>query len=176
MAAWPPALTRGARCDRQPPSRSVALPPYLSRLSTSRRISHGPPVTPFQSPFSQSRVESTDNTAGEGGSLSSEEEAGTKSEINRAPSPISHCEKPAADAQWIQTVELHLIPHPKLRHKAAVEADYGMRAGVLKVRCRAAVAGYALRRWGGGLFVESQSPRVRVPARLSEPRIATWDR
>ena len=61
---------------------------------------------------------------------------------------IAEHEKPSVDAQWNQTVELHLIPHPKLRHKAAVEADYGMKRGLLKVRCRAAVAGYALRRWG----------------------------
>jgi hypothetical protein len=61
---------------------------------------------------------------------------------------VTEHEKPAVDAQWNQTVELHLIPHPKLKHKGAVEADYGMQRGVLKVRCRAAVAGYALRRWG----------------------------
>jgi hypothetical protein len=61
---------------------------------------------------------------------------------------IAEHERPVVDVQWNQTVELHLIPHPKLKHKAAVEADYGMKRGVLKVRCRAAVAGYALRQWG----------------------------
>ena len=53
-----------------------------------------------------------------------------------------------ADEQWNRTVELKLIPHPRLRHKGAIEADYGMRSGELSVKCRAAVAGYALRRWG----------------------------
>lgn len=57
-------------------------------------------------------------------------------------------ERADADEQWNHTVELKLIPHPKLKHKGAVEADYGMRSGALTVRCRAAVAGYALRRWG----------------------------
>jgi hypothetical protein len=57
-------------------------------------------------------------------------------------------EQPVADEQWNRPVELRLIPHPKLTHKGAVEADYGMRSGVLIVSCRAAVAGYALRRWG----------------------------
>ena len=57
-------------------------------------------------------------------------------------------ERADADEQWNRTVELVLIPHPKLKHKAAIEADYRMRAGVIKVRCRAAMAGYALRRWG----------------------------
>lgn len=57
-------------------------------------------------------------------------------------------ERADADEQWNHTVELKLIPHPKLKHKGAVEADYGMRSGALLVKCRAAVAGYALRRWG----------------------------
>jgi predicted DNA-binding transcriptional regulator YafY len=56
-------------------------------------------------------------------------------------------ERADADEQWNHTVELKLIPHPKLKHKGAVEADYGMRSGALLVKCRAAVAGYALRRW-----------------------------
>ncbi len=64
-----------------------------------------------------------------------------------AGNPARH-ERADADEQWNRTVELVLIPHPKLKHKAAIEADYRMRAGVLKIRCRAAVAGYALRRWG----------------------------
>ncbi len=56
-------------------------------------------------------------------------------------------ERADADEQWNRTVELKLIPHPRLKHKGAVEADYGMRAGALVVKCRAALAGYALRRW-----------------------------
>ena len=57
-------------------------------------------------------------------------------------------ERADADEQWCRTLSLKLIPHPKLEHKNAVEADYGMRSGALVVKCRAAVAGYALRRWG----------------------------
>ncbi len=57
-------------------------------------------------------------------------------------------EQPEADEQWNRLVEIRLIPHPRLTHKGAVEADYGMRSGALIVSCRAAVAGYALRRWG----------------------------
>ena len=57
-------------------------------------------------------------------------------------------ERPESDEEWNRMVELNLTPHPKLKHKVAVEADYGMRAGALVVKCRAALAGYALRRWG----------------------------
>jgi len=61
---------------------------------------------------------------------------------------VASHERAEADDQWNRTVELKLIPHPKLKHKGAVEADYGMRSGALLVKCRAAVAGYALRQWG----------------------------
>ncbi len=57
-------------------------------------------------------------------------------------------ERPEADEQWNRMVELTLVPHPQLAHKAPVEADYEMKNGTLSVSCRAAVAGYALRRWG----------------------------
>jgi hypothetical protein len=57
-------------------------------------------------------------------------------------------ERPEVDEQWNRSVELRLIPHPRLSYKGAVEADYGIRSGALIVSCRAAVAGYALRRWG----------------------------
>jgi len=67
-------------------------------------------------------------------------------------SEAAHHERAAADEQWNRTVELKLVPHPKLKHKSAVEADYGMRSGALRVKCRAAVAGYALRPVGGRLF------------------------
>ena len=64
------------------------------------------------------------------------------------PGDAASHERAEADEQWNRMVELKLIPHPKLKYKAAVEADYGMRSGALQVKCRAAVAGYALRRWG----------------------------
>jgi hypothetical protein len=41
-----------------------------------------------------------------------------------------------------------LFPIQSSGTRLGVEADYGMRYGVLWVKCRAAVAGYALRGWG----------------------------
>jgi hypothetical protein len=54
-----------------------------------------------------------------------------------------------ADIQWNRIVELEIIPHPDLgaKQKDAIEMDYGMIDGVLKINLRAAVAGYLLRRW-----------------------------
>ena len=52
------------------------------------------------------------------------------------------------DIQWNRIVELELVPHPaNVQHPDTVEADYGMNGGVLRIRVRAALAGYLLRRW-----------------------------
>lgn len=61
---------------------------------------------------------------------------------------IAEREQAAADDQWSQLVHLSLIPHPKITHQAAVEADYRMKGRRIETSCRAAVAGYMLRRWG----------------------------
>jgi WYL domain len=52
-----------------------------------------------------------------------------------------------ADEQWLRMVDLELVPHPGLRWPDAVAADYRMSAGVLRLKTRAALAGYVLRRW-----------------------------
>ena len=61
---------------------------------------------------------------------------------------IADREGAAADEQWSQVVHLSLIPHPKITHQAAIEADYQMKGRRIEVSFRAAVAGYMLRRWG----------------------------
>src|SRR5690554_2342875 len=64
------------------------------------------------------------------------------------PGPVADHEKPDQDIQWNQITELELVPHPaNVQHPDTIEAEYGMDGGVLKVRTRAAMAGYLLRRW-----------------------------
>lgn len=53
----------------------------------------------------------------------------------------------AADEQWVRMVEMEIVPHPGIKQPKAVEADYRMDGGVLKIKARAALAGYILRRW-----------------------------
>lgn len=54
----------------------------------------------------------------------------------------------ADDIQWNRIVELELVPHPaNIQHPDTIEAEYGMRNGVLRIKIRAALAGYFLRRW-----------------------------
>lgn len=62
-------------------------------------------------------------------------------------SRLSETELETQDRQWNRFVELELVPHPRIEHSEAIELDYGMTGGVLKVEIRAATAGYLLRQW-----------------------------
>lgn len=52
-----------------------------------------------------------------------------------------------ADIQWNRIVDMHIVPHPCLKHPETIIIEYGMEQGLLKAQVRAAVAGYVLRRW-----------------------------
>ena len=60
---------------------------------------------------------------------------------------IENHELSTSDIQWNRILELDLIPHPAREHAEIIEHDYGMTAGVLHVKVRAAIAGYLLRLW-----------------------------
>lgn len=53
----------------------------------------------------------------------------------------------AADEQWARIVDMELVPHPRAEWHEGIAADYDMADGVLRVKTRAALAGYFLRRW-----------------------------
>lgn len=57
-------------------------------------------------------------------------------------------ERMDADIQWTRVVELDLVPHPRLTRPKIIEMDFGMQGGSIRLRVRAAVAGYMLLRWG----------------------------
>jgi hypothetical protein len=56
-------------------------------------------------------------------------------------------ERPDQDIQWTRIVELELVPHPDQPRPEITLLDYGMPEGVLKMKVRAATAGYVLRKW-----------------------------
>ncbi|EJL6422401.1 TPA: WYL domain-containing protein [Vibrio cholerae] len=62
-------------------------------------------------------------------------------------SRLSETELETQDRQWNRFVELELVPHPRIEYSEAIELDYGMTEGVMKVEIRAATAGYLLRLW-----------------------------
>lgn len=62
-------------------------------------------------------------------------------------SPVGKEEIAECDVQWSRIIELELVPHPKHARPEVVLMDYGMPDGKLRVKARAANAGYMLRRW-----------------------------
>lgn len=56
-------------------------------------------------------------------------------------------ERPDNDIQWTRIVELDFVPHPRLERPEIIKRDYGMADGSIRMRVRAAVAGYMLLRW-----------------------------
>ncbi|WP_036661257.1 WYL domain-containing protein [Pandoraea sp. SD6-2] len=60
---------------------------------------------------------------------------------------IKNEERADQDVQWNRIIELELVPHPKHPRHEVVMMDYGMTDGTLRVKVRAANAGYMLRRW-----------------------------
>lgn len=66
--------------------------------------------------------------------------------ILRGDTVLPH-ERSDQDIQWTRIVELELVPHPDQPHPEITEMDYGMTDGHLRMRLRAATAGYVLRCW-----------------------------
>ncbi|KWF31047.1 hypothetical protein WL88_20055 [Burkholderia diffusa] len=60
--------------------------------------------------------------------------------------PSRH-ELPEQDVQWTRIVELDLVPHPDQPRPEVTLMDYDMPGDVLRLKLRAALAGYALRKW-----------------------------
>ncbi|EOV0788046.1 WYL domain-containing protein [Yersinia enterocolitica] len=62
-------------------------------------------------------------------------------------SKLTEAELENQDRQWNRFVELELVPHPRIEYSEAIELDYGMVNGVMKVEIRAANVGYFLKLW-----------------------------
>jgi predicted DNA-binding transcriptional regulator YafY len=68
----------------------------------------------------------------------------TPSLLDEEPKPH---ERPGNDIQWTRIVELDFVPHPRLARPEIIRMDYAMEGGAIRMRVRAAVAGYMLLRW-----------------------------
>lgn len=60
---------------------------------------------------------------------------------------VQPLERSDQDIQWTRIVELELVPHPDQPRPEITEMDYSMDSGVLRMKLRAATAGYILRQW-----------------------------
>ncbi|MGK0270177.1 MAG: hypothetical protein ACI88H_000820 [Cocleimonas sp.] len=61
--------------------------------------------------------------------------------------PVDNNELRASDNQWNKIVTVVLKPHPSIKIHQAIELDYDMANGQLKLEVRAALLGYLLRQW-----------------------------
>lgn len=78
-------------------------------------------------------------------------------------------ERPDNDIQWTRIVELDLVPHPRLARPEIIRMDYGMVDGSIRMRVRAAVAGYMLLRWSVDASPDHSLKEEQYRLWLSDP-------
>jgi hypothetical protein len=78
-------------------------------------------------------------------------------------------ERPDNDIQWTRIVELDLVPHPRLARPEIIRMDYGMTDGSIRMRVRAAVAGYMLLRWSVDASPDHSLKEEQYRLWLSDP-------
>jgi hypothetical protein len=84
-------------------------------------------------------------------------------------SPAKKEERAESDSQWSRVINLELLPHPDHPRPELVKMDYGMKEGVLKLKVRAANAGYMLRRWAVDCSPKHELPYIDHPLWLPDP-------
>ena len=95
--------------------------------------------------------------------------------ITRIEAPTSLDEEPKAnerpdnDIQWTRIVELDFVPHPRLSRPEIIRMDYGMKDGSIRMRIRAAVAGYMLLRWSVDASPDHSLKEEQYRLWLSDP-------
>ena len=79
---------------------------------------------------------------------------------------VQSYESASNDEMWNKSLELMLIPHPtNISEATAIEMDYGMVDGCLRLSTNAALVGYLLRRW---------NIDATEDARLQSPEYQLW--
>ena len=78
-------------------------------------------------------------------------------------------ERPDNDIQWTRIVELDFVPHPRLERPEIIKMDYGMTDGSIRMRVRAAVAGYMLLRWSVDCSPDHRLKEEQYRLWLSDP-------
>lgn len=78
-------------------------------------------------------------------------------------------ERPDNDIQWTRIVELDFVPHPRLERHEIIQMDYGMTDGSIRMRVRAAVAGYMLLRWSVDCSSDHHLKEEQYRLWLSDP-------
>jgi hypothetical protein len=61
--------------------------------------------------------------------------------------PVSENKLAKNDVSWNNIINIELSVHPSIEHKKAIELDYNMADGVLRLEVREALLGYLMRQW-----------------------------
>ena len=80
-------------------------------------------------------------------------------------------EQPDNDIQWTRIVELDFVPHPRLERPEIIKMDYGMTDGSIRMRVRAAVAGYMLQHWRVDCSPDHRLKEEQYRLWLSDPLV-----
>ena len=83
--------------------------------------------------------------------------------------PVAAHEMSDQDIQWTRIVELELIPHPDQPRPEITQMDYAMTSGSIRMRVRAAVAGYMLLRWSVDCSPDHRLKEEQYRLWLSDP-------
>ncbi len=87
-------------------------------------------------------------------------------------STVQRDETAEGDVQWSRLIELELVPHPQHTRPEVVRMDYAFpEEGVLRVRVRAANAGYMLRRWSVDCSSDHQLRGLEYALWLRDPLV-----
>ena len=73
------------------------------------------------------------------------------------------------DIQWTRIAKLELVPRPRLERPEIIRMDYGMTDGSIRMRVRAAVAGYMLLRWSVDCSPDHRLKEEQHRLALSDP-------
>ena len=60
---------------------------------------------------------------------------------------IKDSEMADSDIEWHKMLDVDLIVHPKIQHKKAIELEYNMQHGSVKLKLKAALLGYLFNQW-----------------------------
>lgn len=86
--------------------------------------------------------------------------------IDEEPNPNERLDN---DIQWTRIVEMDFVPHPRLSRPEIIRMDYGMKDGTIRMRVRAAVAGYMLLRWSVDCSSDHSLKEEQYRLWLSDP-------
>lgn len=61
--------------------------------------------------------------------------------------PINSSQSGEHDTAWNNVLTVELVVHPSVKHPKAIELDFGMEGGILRLEAREALLGYLMRQW-----------------------------